>query len=283
MNKQGKVLSASNRINEVFIYDRIVDSDIFTLTGIKATDLYEIAISHEYPLIRRNEKIFKLIPQRIGSEEEALLSVLFSDVTTFEELKERYNDERMCVAKIQVDNYDELMADMAAQERQSLTNSIDRIIRRWAERASASINEIDNNIYVITFEQYFLEKLKSLKFSILDEVRSLETSADFPASLSIGVGVGGRNPAETEEYADAALDLALGRGGDQAVVKKNRKIEYFGGTLQTVEKRNKGKSRIVGHALKQLIDQSKKIFIMGHSNPDMDCFGAALGDRKSVV
>ena len=183
----------------------------------------------------------------------------------------------MCVAKIQVDNYDELMADMAAQERQSLTNSIDRIIRRWAERASASINEIDNNIYVITFEQYFLEKLKSLKFSILDEVRSLETSADFPASLSIGVGVGGRNPAETEEYADAALDLALGRGGDQAVVKKNRKIEYFGGTLQTVEKRNKGKSRIVGHALKQLIDQSKKIFIMGHSNPDMDCFGAALG------
>ncbi|MCI8349270.1 MAG: DHH family phosphoesterase [Firmicutes bacterium] len=277
INKQGKVLSASNRINEVFIYDRIVDSDIFTLTGIKATDLYEIAISHEYPLIRRNEKIFKLIPQRIGSEEEALLSVLFSDVTTFEELKERYNDERMCVAKIQVDNYDELMADMAAQERQSLTNSIDRIIRRWAERASASINEIDNNIYVITFEQYFLEKLKSLKFSILDEVRSLETSADFPASLSIGVGVGGRNPAETEEYADAALDLALGRGGDQAVVKKNRKIEYFGGTLQTVEKRNKGKSRIVGHALKQLIDQSKKIFIMGHSNPDMDCFGAALG------
>ena len=84
INKQGKVLSASNRINEVFIYDRIVDSDIFTLTGIKATDLYEIAISHEYPLIRRNEKIFKLIPQRIGSEEEALLSVLFSDVTTFD-------------------------------------------------------------------------------------------------------------------------------------------------------------------------------------------------------
>lgn len=279
INRQGKVLSASDKINEVFIYDEIVDSDIFTLTGIKAAELYESVENEQYASIRRNEKIFKLIPKVIEKDngEEALLSVLFNDVTTLEELKERYNDEKMCLAKVQVDNYDELVADMTAQERQTLTNSIDAIIRKWAEKADASVNEIDNNNYIIAFENYFLEKLIAVKFSILDEVRGLETSSDFPASLSIGVGAGGKTPAETEEYADAALDLALGRGGDQAVVKRNRKIEYFGGTLQTVEKRNKGKSRIVGHALKQLIDQSKKIFIMGHTNPDMDCFGAALG------
>ena len=277
INQQGKVLSANDRISEVFIYDEIVDSDIFTLTGIKAGELYEIADNGQYPVIKRNEKMFKLVPQKISEDGEELLSVLFNDVTAFEILKERYNEEKMCLAKIQVDNYDELIADMTAQERQSLTNNIDNIIRKWAGKANASVNEMDNNIYLIAFEQYFLEKLIALKFSILDEVRDLETSADFPASLSIGVGVGGKNPRETEEYADAALDLALGRGGDQAVVKQNRKIEYFGGTLQTVEKRNKGKSRIVGHALKQLIDQSKKIFIMGHTNPDMDCFGAALG------
>lgn len=278
INRQGKILSASDRINEVFIYDEIVDNDIFTLTGIKAVDLYDAVENPQYFSIRRNEKIFRLIPQKIAKEDgEENLCVLFNDVTTFEELKERYNDERMCLAKVQVDNYDELTADMTAQERQTLTSAIDRIIRKWAEKAGASINEMDNNVYVIAFEQYFLDKFIALKFSILDEVRALDTRADFPASLSIGVGAGGRNPAETEEYADAALDLALGRGGDQAVVKKNRKIEYFGGTLQTVEKRNKGKSRIVGHALKQLIDQSKKIFIMGHANPDMDCFGAALG------
>ena len=261
INQQGKVLSANDRISEVFIYDEIVDSDIFTLTGIKAGELYEIADNGQYPVIKRNEKMFKLVPQKISEDGEELLSVLFNDVTAFEKLKERYNEEKMCLAKIQVDNYDELIADMTAQERQSLTNNIDNIIRKWAGKANASVNEMDNNIYLIAFEQYFLEKLIALKFSILDEVRDLETSADFPASLSIGVGVGGKNPRETEEYADAALDLALGRGGDQAVVKQNRKIEYFGGTLQTVEKRNKGKSRIVGHALKQLIDQSKKIFI----------------------
>ncbi len=277
INQQGKVLSASDRINEVFIYDEIVDSDIFTLTGIKAVDLYEAAESAQYPVIKRNQKIFKMVPHKINENGEELLAVLFNDVTAFEELKERYNEERMCLAKIQVDNYDELIADMTAQERQSLTNAIDNIIRKWAGRANASVNEMDNNIYLVAFEQHFLDRIIELKFNILDEVRDLETGADFPASLSIGVGAGGKNPHETEEYADAALDLALGRGGDQAVVKQNRRIEYFGGTLQTVEKRNKGKSRIVGHALKQLIDQSKKIFIMGHKNPDMDCFGAALG------
>lgn len=291
INRQGKVLSASDKINEVFLYDELIGSDIFTLTGVKASELFEAAGSEQYPVIRRNNKSFRLVPTMVSfgglkdsggqtgeaEQEEELLSVLFNDVTTFEELKEKYNDERICIAKVQVDNYDELTADMSAQERQSLTNAIDMIIRKWAEKANASINELDDHVYVINFEQYFLEKLIDIKFSILDEVRGIETSADFPASLSIGVGAGGKNPAQTEEFADAALDLALGRGGDQAVVKRNRKIEYFGGTLQTVEKRNKGKSRIVGHALKQLIDQSKKIFIMGHSNPDMDCFGAALG------
>ena len=136
---------------------------------------------------------------------------------------------------------------------------------------------MNDDSYLVAVEQQYLDKVISAKFDILDEVRKLDTEADFPVSLSIGMGAGGKTAAQTEEYADAALDLALGRGGDQAVLKRNMKIEYYGGKLQTVEKRNKGKSRIVGHALKQLIDQSKRIFIMGHANPDMDCFGASLG------
>lgn len=277
INKQGKVLSASERISDVFIYDRIVDSDIFTLTGVKTADLWESLVNKTYPIIRRNDKFFKMVSQEINYDDEVLLSILFNDVTTLEDLKERYNNERICIAKIEVDNYDELVANMTVEERLSLPNEIDKIIRKWAELGNASITRNENNSYALAFGQVFLSKMTELKFSILDEVRALDTGADFPASLSIGVGAGGKTPAETEEYADAALDLALGRGGDQAVVKRNKKIEYFGGTLQTVEKRNKGKSRIVGHALKQLIDQSKKIFIMGHTNPDMDCFGASLG------
>ena len=126
-------------------------------------------------------------------------------------------------------------------------------------------------------------KLVENKFQILDEIRNIETEADFPVTLSIGIGAGGKNPAHTGSYAEAALDLALGRGGDQAVFKDGEKIDYFGGKSQTVEKGNKGKSRIVGHALKQLIIQADKVLIMGHKNPDMDAFGAALGIFRFVA
>jgi len=278
INRQGKVVEASNRIGEVFLYDGIKDGDIFALTGMKAADLYEDAEKGQHPLLRRNDKIFRLLLQKVESrsgEENSKLTIIFQDVTVLEELKDKYNDERPCAALVQVDNYEELSGD--TQKRLELSSEIDKIIRRWAGRSNGSVSRMRNNAYIIWFEQRYLEKMAGNKFDILDEIRMVETGADFPASLSIGVGVGGKNPAQTEEYAKAALDLALGRGGDQAVVKRNQKIEYYGGKLQTVEKSNKGKSRIVGHALKQLVSQAKHVFIMGHRNPDMDCFGAALG------
>ena len=292
INRQGKVLEASGKIGEVFIYGGIEDSDIFALTGIKTAELYEAESKGEHPLIRRNDRVFRLLLQKMDPEsEETGLAILFDDVTGMEELKDMYRNEKMCFAKVQVDNYDELTSGAGAESRLALSSEIDKIIRKWGAKSSASVNRIRNNAYVICFEQQHLDKLAAAKFDILDEIRGLETGTDFPASLSIGVGAGGKTPAQTEEYADAALDLAMGRGGDQAVIKRNLKIEYFGGKLAAVEKSNKGKSRIVGHGLKQLIKQSRNIFIMGHRNPDMDSFGAALGifrlcelfDKKAYI
>jgi len=277
INRSGKVLSASSKISEVYLYDRIEDGDFFALTGIKTMDLYDAVETKIFPVISRNGKRFKLVAALADDSEESDLVVFFNDVTAIEELKEKYRNERLCVAKIEIDNFEELMDNMPADESLSLSNEIDKIIRRWGEKANASIIRTNSDTYMLTFEYQHLEKIKENKFELLDEVRDLETNADFPASLSIGVGVDGKTPAETAEFAADAVQLALGRGGDQAVVKRDKKIEYFGGTLQTVEKRNKGKSRMVGHALKQLISHSKKIFVMGHVNPDMDCFGAALG------
>lgn len=292
INRQGKVVRASKKISDVFLYDGIKDADIFTLTGIKVGELYHAADTDGHPLLKRNEKVFKLILQKINPDDENTdLTILFDDVTNLEDLKDRYNNEKACIAKIQVDNYDELTTSTTAEMRLTLTGEIDKTIRKWGGKMSASVNRIRNNKYILCFEQQYIEKMENSKFDILDEIRSIETGADFPASLSIGVGVGGKNPAQTEQYADAALDLALGRGGDQAVIKRNIRLEYYGGKLQTVEKSNKGKSRIVGHALKQLVEQSRKVFVMGHKNPDMDCFGAALGisrfcelfDKKAFI
>ena len=277
INKQGKITDANEHIGDVFIYDAIIDADIFTLTGIKTAELYAAAAEDTHPLLRRNEKVFRLVAYLIGDESDSDLGIIFHDVTGMEELKDRYNNEKPCVAKIQVDNYDQLIDSSGAAPNLGLSSEIDKIIRKWAARINASVSRIKSSNYVVWFEQQYLDRLIGGKFDILDEVRNLETGAEFPASLSMGVGVGGKSMTQTEEYANAALDLALGRGGDQAVVKRNIKIEYYGGKLQTVEKSNKGKSRIVGHALKQLIEQSGKIFIMGHRYPDMDSFGAALG------
>ena len=278
INSNGKITNANDKIGEVFIYDAIVDADFFALTGVKTSELYEAAKdSTSHIIIKRNERVFKLICQVASEEEDSDLTIFFNDVTGFEELKEMYNDRQLCIGKIQIDNYDELIANTPLDARVAVPNEIDKIVRKWAEKISGAINRMKDDAYVISFEQSQLEKIINSKFDLLDEVRHIETGTDFPVSLSIGIGVGGKTPVKTEENADAALDLALGRGGDQAVLKRNSKVEYFGGKLQTVEKRNKGKSRIVGHALKQLIDQSKKIFVMGHVNPDMDCFGASLG------
>lgn len=276
INKLGKVVSANEYIGQVFLYDGILDADIFTLTGVKAVDLYENVEKEGRPLIKRNDKIFKLITYLSddGSDE---LTVLFSDVTAFEKLKEKYNSEKPCVAKIMLDNYDQLFEAEGSISKLSLSSEIDQIVRKWAAKINGACSMVKSSKYVIWFEQQHLDKIIQSKFELLDEVRNIETGEDFPASLSIGIGVGGVDIAKSEEYADQALDLALGRGGDQAVVKKQDKIEYFGGTLPTVEKSNKGKSRIIGHALRQLIEQAGKIFVMGHKRSDMDSFGASLG------
>ena len=273
---QGKVISANEHMGEVFLYEGIAGADIFTLTGLKSQDLFAMAGGSTHPVISRNEKVFKVIPYK-EDEDEDKLTLIFADITVLEELKDRYNDEKPCIAKIQIDNYDELIDSQGGKGVSSLPGQIEKIIRDWAASLNASVGRLKSSKFMIWFAQGNLEKESFRKFEILDEVRKLDSGADFPASLSIGIGVGGKTMDITESYADGALDLALGRGGDQAVIKHISKIEYFGGKLQSVEKRNKGKSRIVGHALTLLINQAPRIMIMGHQYSDMDSFGAALG------
>ena len=181
------------------------------------------------------------------------------------------------MAIVNVDNFDELTSSTGEEKQMMLASEIDKVVRSWGTKMNASITRYKEHLYFMVFEYKHYEKLVETKFPILDEIRELETESDFPVTLSIGIGVAGKNPMETEQYANDALEIALGRGGDQAVVKNIRRIDYFGGKMQTVEKRNKGKSRVIAHALKQLMEQSSKVIIMGHRNPDMDCFGAALG------
>lgn len=276
VDEKGKVLSSNASMSKVFLYDGISDASFFALTGIRIKELEEMSEKDESALIEKNNKKFRINARKI----EDIYYVYFSEVTTFENLKTLYNEEKMCVVIVNVDNYDEIISSNTEINVSKIASSADRIIREWAQKMRSSCNKLANNQYIIFASYKDVEMAIAERFPILDEVRKIGTESDFPISVSLGVGIGGKNILETEDYAGIALDLALGRGGAQAVVKRGSKIEYFGGTLQSVEKGNKGKSRIVAHALKQLIKQANKVFIMGHLWPDMDAFGAALGVNK---
>lgn len=164
----------------------------------------------------------------------------------------------------------------------TLNSVIDKTLRQWGARLSMSIVKYREDMYFFVMDNSACDKIIENKFAILDDIRAIETEGEFPVTISIGIGAGGKTLAQTDQYAKDALDLALGRGGDQAVIKNISNIQYYGGKTQAIERGNKGKSRVIGHALKLLIEQAEKVVIMGHKNPDMDAFGAALGITRLI-
>lgn len=282
IDSEENVLWFNDKFQQIFQDAEMLNSTITELTGMKYLDLTSNKINEKHTLINRKDKIYRVMSSSLDGKEGGSVMIYWMDVTSLETLKNLYNDEKLCYAYLNVDNYDELISSSPDDRKSVIASQIEIAIRQWTTRLYATVIKYNSGNYFIVFEQKHIKKLEATKFPILDEIRGVETDADFPASLSIGVGVGGKNLIESEEYASAALDLALGRGGDQAVVKRKNRIEYFGGKLQTVEKRNKGKSRIMAHALRQMIDQSGRVIIMGHKNPDMDSFGAALGISRIV-
>lgn len=283
IDSEGIFLWYNKKFADIYQEADLINDGITRVTGLKSSDFFTEDPIEKPVMVTYNGKSYKVLSSYLDEDKNKSAVLYWIDMTSYELVKTLYKDEKNCYAYVIVDNYDELISSSPDDRKSIVAAEIDKTIRQWAAKITASITRFRNNQYFIVFEQKHFEKLEANKFSVLDEVREIEADADFPVSLSIGIGVGGKTPQQGDEYAAAALDLALGRGGDQAVVKRVSKIEYYGGRLQTVEKRNKGKSRIMAHALRQLIDQSKQVIIMGHKKPDMDSFGAAIGISRIAM
>ncbi|MBS3995548.1 MAG: DHH family phosphoesterase [Alkaliphilus sp.] len=226
---------------------------------------------------RHYKGLYNIVKIAEDGDERYIIMLYWIDITSYKNLKAKYNDEKMIVALIQVDNYEDVLQSTEEKNRPLIIAEIERKINFWASRINALLKPYQKDKYVAFFENQYLERLQAKRFAILDEIREIQVGNEIPATLSIGIGVNGKNPAKIEEYARTAMDLALGRGGDQAIVKNIDALSFYGGKTKAVEKRNKVKARVIAHALRQLIDQSKEVVIMGHKVPDMDSFGAALG------
>ena len=279
VNKEGAVVYANSLIKNVFAYDDIVDGNFFALTGSKLEDLEEARDTDTEVKIKRNEQIFVLNTTR-EEREDVIITVFFNNVTERETLRSNYRDEHVCQMYISLDNYDELISNSPSDSKMTVPAEVDKILSKWAESNNAAIESISEDTYLATLYRRDVDNLIEGRFSILDTIRAIQTKDDFPVSLSIGVGMGVRNLQDATELAEAALDLAMGRGGDQAVVKNGDRTHYYGGKLQSMEKNNKGKSRIIAHALKQLVRERSNVIVMGHRWPDMDCFGSGIGAYK---
>ena len=216
------------------------------------------------------------------NEGNNLMIISFDDITDNINLINQINEAKESVMLIEVDNLDDVIKTTEEGLRPQLIADIDRTINNYANSLKALIRKYSSNKYVLTTKDANIEAEMNKKFDILDTIREVSSGNKLTVTLSIGVGRGGENPAENHEFATIAKDLALGRGGDQCVVKSFEKVSFYGGKTKEVEKRTKVRARVIGHALLELINESSNVVIMGHHNPDMDCLGAAIGMYSTI-
>ncbi len=201
----------------------------------------------------------------------------FSDLTELYQVRDEYIRSRPVVALILVDNYDEITQNLAEGDISSLNARINDEIARWTEDYHGLLRRLERNRYLLVFEKRDLNRAVEEKFSLLERIHEVQSPSGRTASISIGMGVDGVNFEEGYSFAALSIEMALSRGGDQAVVKDRFNFTFYGGRSKEADRRSKVRSRVTANSLMELIGQSSQVFIMGHRNADLDAVGAAMG------
>ncbi len=216
----------------------------------------------------------------IKKRTEYMVVLYFIDNTEALDMNRKYEESKSCVGIISIDNYEETMKALTTEEKPQVLAKIEKNIYKWAEQTSGIVIKSERDIYVFIFEQKYIETLKENKFDILDNVKDIKIEGPLQITLSIAVSQDGDTNYEKYKTALATLDIALGRGGDQAVIRHQEKYSFFGGRSIEVEKRTKVKARMVAHALEDLMQESENVMVMGHINGDIDSIGSSIGIYK---
>jgi c-di-AMP phosphodiesterase-like protein len=208
------------------------------------------------------------------------LMVYLTDITEWEKLKQRFAEERMCLAYVRFDNYEDVMKGLSESARANLNGEIGEILNKWVESLQGFVVRANKENLVVGFNYKNLQKAIEDKFSILDKVREVRQENKLAPTISIGVSKDGDTLQDVSMHASKALDLALGRGGDQVVVECDKQMQYFGGTSAVSAKSTRVRARIVAHTIREQMEDADKVFVMGHANEDYDAIGSAVGVAK---
>ncbi|ROR25717.1 c-di-AMP phosphodiesterase-like protein [Mobilisporobacter senegalensis] len=211
------------------------------------------------------------------SDPNSLIAIYLYDETEITTYIRENKEQRLIVGLLYIDNYEEALETIDEVRRSLLVALVDRKVNKFMQSIDAIVKKLEKDKYIILFKQKYLPQLQSNKFNILDEVRSVNIGNDIAVTISIGLGISEDSYNKGYEYARAAIDLALGRGGDQAVIKEGEKLSYYGGKNIQIEKNTRVKARVKAHALRELVEAKDKVVIMGHSIGDVDSLGAAIG------
>ena len=249
----------------------------------------EIMITHEGEDFRVNMRKVILNEMMESSDvletidtDSYLIAVFMFDETKINTLLRDNDDQKLVVGLIYIDNYDEALESIEEVRRSLLIALIDRKINKYFSSMEALVKKLDKDKYLVIFQKKFLNLLVDRRFDILEDAKTVNIGNEMAVTLSIGIGVETGTYIDNYESARQSIDLALGRGGDQAVVKTKNDVLYYGGKTQVAEKNTRVKARVKAHALREIIESTDKIIVMGHKLTDVDSFGASIGVYRAA-
>lgn len=276
VNKKAARRNIANIFEEITL-DSLPDSDEVKVVHVRTEDKYYRVVMKlvESDNAGEGDTVKTDINQLMDNSR--LISVFLYDETDIMELEQKREAENLVVGLLYIDNYDELI-DSIDEIRQSLIMAlIDRKINKYMQGIDAISKKLEKDKFLFMFKQSYLSEICSNRFAILEEIRDINLGNESSATISIGIGVGRDTFVERYDLARAAIDLALGRGGDQAVIKSIDQEKFYGGKSVQIERNTRVKARVKAHALKELIEGKERVVVMGHSIGDVDSFGASIG------
>ncbi len=274
VDPDGNVLWA----NEAFDDELVPRKQIYgkKLSALLDTDIKK-TLSPDGEIMERSGRYYRARAVAAPGKEQSLLLIYYTDITDFIELDYEYHQSYPSVLLVMIDNYEDLMQNVRESEKAHTLVEIEKLMEGFIDMTTGVVRRVSNSLFFCVVEERHLSAMIDQRFPILDKARSIQVGERLTVTLSIGVGRGAKNLSESETYAKQALDMCLGRGGDQAAVKTENGFEFFGGVSKGVEKHTKVKTRIIATAIKELTSAHSVVFIMGHRMGDLDSIGSATG------
>ncbi len=287
-DEDGRLLWGNDAFRDILSEKKALRKNLLTLfPEVAKTDLASEEPSHIHTTYGEEKFRIDIRPIYVTGDEEdenaivsgtqKMLAVYLFNETDILRYKQEITDEKMVAGLIYLDNYEEALESVEEVRRSLLTALIDRKINKYIGAIDGIVKKMEKDKYFFMIKQKHMEQIQEERFSILEDVKSVNIGNEMAVTLSIGIGMNGESYSQNYEYARVSIDMALGRGGDQAVVKDAGRIQYYGGKAQQLEKSTRVKARVKAHALRELMETKDRLLIMGHKLGDIDSFGASIG------